>query len=100
MKVMEVKFYQGYEVKKVHAGMRKVNSHPEVNKKRTGVRQAMVEVKRSGIVEAMSERQTIVGDLCHAVVVDERSGNNTNVKYLMALTLRQQQHKYHQHHDR
>ena len=60
--------------------------------------QATVRVKRSGILKAPSERQTIVGDLRHAVVVDKCSGNNEHVEYLMTLTLHQHHHQYHHHH--
>ena len=63
----------------------------------------MAEVKVSGIVEAMSERETIVSDLCHAVVVDESGGDDEDMKYLMTLKLHQhhhhhQHHQHHQHH--
>jgi len=49
----------------------------------------------SGIIEAMSERQTIVCDLRHAVVVDERGSNDEHVEYLMTLKLHQHQHQNH-----
>jgi len=52
----------------------------------------MVKVRMSRVIKTMSERETIVSNLRHAVVVDKCSGNDENVEYLMTLKLQQ----YHQ----
>jgi len=50
----------------------------------------------SCVVETMSERDAVVCDLRHAVVVNERRSDDTHVEYLMTLKLHQQhQHQHH-----
>jgi len=91
-KATVVKYYQGNEVET------KVMQEPEVNGcwgktevTKSDEESGTVGIKTSGVIKAMSECQPIVGDLRHAIVVNERGSNNAHVEYLMTLTLHQQQ---------